>query len=590
MKLHYKIQNKDINIHVEKNRNNSMNIIFNSNNISILASLVINKNICNKKPGTNLTVFYKETSYANGKFNRKNPNKSDKEIRISRQIDRTIRPLIENISSEINITIIMLQNPNNEDPLNDILLSVFILMYTSGFKDNLHNIYGEHIIGKEIKNFVKTQDTTINKNYSLLATLNDKGLIMLEGYLNKLTKEEITNLINCFIEKANLYKELYKYIDENLPEDLFIKNIEYNLPSEIEIYKKRIDERKWSDIRPIQLTLNPLKITSCIFQRGDTQVLVVGNMAEGEYNDFVLQYKFHPFSVGETGETFGNSRREKGHSFLAQNSFKYLAYRGITYDMISEVLKCNGSSSMATVCGASVCLNLFYGEPLISGITVGIINNNLLVDLRSEEDYISDCDLKLVSNKNKEILSIFMDTKQPVSLEKFEKLMDKAVKSNIKIIKDMESSIQKYEEGTYKTSILIKKEKIQYITHKNNLQNLENFFQSKIKCFNNGLIIINSNNKKNFQVLEEIIKSYDSLLQDKQVTCLIHNIKENTEKQTIIHLGSFNYILEEGQDFKYKIGDVIKGYIQNNNNKSNKISLKDIEKIMTVKKIEENKI
>jgi polyribonucleotide nucleotidyltransferase len=582
MKLHYKIQNKDITVQVDKNRENSMNINFSTNNISIFGSLVLNKNNINKKPGTNLTIFYKETPYSTGKFNKKTFNKSDKEIRISRQIDRTLRPLLENFNEEMNITIMMLENINNEDPLNDILLTVFILMYVSGFKNILNNIYGEHISGKEIRNFM---GDGINKNYNLLATVNDKGIIMLEGYLNKLTEGEVGTLINTLMDKKNIYKDLYSYIDDNLSENFSINEGSSLLsPVEIPPYKKRLDGRKWLEIRPIHVKLNPLKLTSCIFQRGDTEVLVVANISEGDYNDFNLQYKFHPFSVGETGETFGNSRREKGHSFLAQNSFKYIAYRGITYDIISEVLKCNGSSSMATVCGGSICLHMLFGDDLISGITTGIINNNLLVDLRSEEDYISECDLKLVSNKNEEIFSLFMDTKKPISLDNFQKLMEKALKSNIKIIKSMEEIIN-INKTDFKTSILIKKEKIPYINHKNNLQNLENLFESKIKCFTNGLIVITGNNKKNFQVLKEVIESYDSLLHDKKITCLIHSIKENTEKQTVVHLGSFNYIPTE--DFKYKVGDVISGTIDNNHNKSNKIILHNIKKIMSLKKTEE---
>lgn len=587
MKIDYKIQNKNIYINVEKNRENSLNIYFSTETINIFASIVINPNNFNRKSGTNLTIFYKETAYSTGKFNKKTTNKSDKEIRISRQIDRTIRPFLENINNEINITIILLENTNNEDPLNSILLTVFTLLHISGFKNLLNNIYGEHIIGKEIKNFIAIEETSFNKNYNLLVTLNNNGLIMLEGYLNKLSESEIIYLINSLINKKKIYEDFYEYINNKFKED-FILNIDYyNEIQEPIIYKKRLDGRKWLDIRPISISLNPLKLISSIFQRGDTKVLVVANISEGEYNDFSLQYKFHPFSVGETGETFGNSRREKGHSFLAQNSFKYICYKSINYEIISEVLKCNGSSSMATVCGASIALNLAYNEELISGITVGIINNNLLVDLRSEEDYISNCDLKLVSNKNKEILSIFMDTKQPISLENLKKLLDNGVKSNIKIIKSMEDSI-KSQIHTYKTSFLIKKEKIQYINHKNNLQNLENLFECKIKYFNNGLIFISGTHKKKFQIIQEIIKSYDSLLHDKKVTCLINNIKENQDAQIVIHLGSFNYIIPKDSKFKYKVGDVITGIIDNNHNKSNKIILHNIKKIISINKIESN--
>jgi polyribonucleotide nucleotidyltransferase len=563
MLIEYNILNKKISLNINNNSNFSNSFTLTINNIVIYGAIVINNNL---NTNTNLTVFYKEAPYSSGIFNKKNFNKSDKETRISRQIDRSLRPFLIKIKKEININIILLQNPYNKDPIEEILLTGFLLNHISGFIKE-ENLYGENIQINE-KN---------KKNLNIILTANNKGIVMLEGYFNKITKEELFVYVNCFIENQKIFKEFYEFINKEIGEKFYFfyeKKTEEQL--NLTNLKKRIDGRKWLEIRPINISLNPLKINSCIFQRGETKVLVVCNIQESEYNEFSLQYKFHPFSVEGMGETFGNSRREKGHSFLGQNSLKYLTHKGLSYEVISEVLICNGSSSMATVCGGSLCFYLFSGGELVSGITSGIIGNNICLDLSGEEDQISKCDLKIVSNKNNEILSIFMDTKETINLELLNKLITNGLKGNNKILKIMKESLKDLD----KTSFFLKKEKISFFNYKENIINLEKIFNVKITTYKNGIVIIDHKNihKKNLDYLVEIIKSYDSLTHGKKVICVVGTIKEVNNK-TVIHLGGFNYIIDNPKDFKYKTGDIISGIINNNNNQSKFIILESIKKI-----------
>jgi polyribonucleotide nucleotidyltransferase len=533
------------------NKNNTNSITVNYGGIVLHGSIVVSK-LSNKN--TNLTIYYKEASYVNIKnFNKKSFSKSDKEVRISRQIDRSIRPFFSEVNEDVTITIMLLQNTHNDNVLPCILWTAFLLCHRSGLSNKMKNPYSNifYSPGKG----------------EMVISVNDEGIVMMEGYFNKFDKQQVIEEVIKILDEQKNFRHIYGEISVvNLLEN-------FKSPMVVENYKKRLDGRKWKDIRDINITLNPLHMTSVIFTRGETSVLTVMNITENDYNDFNLQYKFHPFSVGESGETFGNSRREKGHSFLVQNSFKYIQYKYLSYDVIGEVLFCNGSSSMATACGTSLCLYIEYGEDLISGITCGIIGDKFLVDLRSNEDQISQCDIKVVSNREKQILSVFMDTKVTINIMQLEELLQLALESNIKIIKKMEEAVEGLK---YRTIVQIKKEKLVYFIGKNNSQELENMFDVKLKIYDCGLVVIKSSNKQHFNAVTEIVNSYNPLLHDKEITCLVKNKKILENKTFQINLGPFVYTTEK---FKYEIGDVIKGVIDNGNNTSPKILLNNIKRV-----------
>jgi polyribonucleotide nucleotidyltransferase len=196
----------------------------------------------------------------------------------------------------------------------------------------------------------------------------------------------------------------------------------------------RIDGRDVKTVRPIVCEVGVLPRThgSALFTRGETQALVVSTLGTGEDEQFVdalqgtyketflLHYNFPPFSVGETGRLGAPGRREIGHGKLAwraihpvlppHTEFPY------TIRVVSEITESNGSSSMATVCGASLSL-MDAGVPLkrpTAGIAMGLIKEEqrfaVLSDILGDEDHLGDMDFK-VAGTERGVTSLQMDIK-----------------------------------------------------------------------------------------------------------------------------------------------------------------------------------
>ncbi|WP_299344778.1 polyribonucleotide nucleotidyltransferase [uncultured Maritalea sp.] len=197
---------------------------------------------------------------------------------------------------------------------------------------------------------------------------------------------------------------------------------------------KRIDGRDLSTVRPIVAEAGILPRThgSAVFTRGETQALVVATLGTGDdeqfvdsldgtfKNNFMLHYNFPPYSVGEAGRMGGTSRRETGHGKLAwrainpvRPSVEEFPY---TIRIVSEITESNGSSSMASVCGASLAL-MDAGVPMprpVSGIAMGLIMEGdrfaVLSDILGDEDHLGDMDFK-VAGTSDGITSLQMDIK-----------------------------------------------------------------------------------------------------------------------------------------------------------------------------------
>jgi len=198
--------------------------------------------------------------------------------------------------------------------------------------------------------------------------------------------------------------------------------------------KSRIDGRSLTDVRRIvsEVGILPRAHGSALFTRGETQALVVATLGTGDDEQFIdelegtrkerflLHYNFPPYSVGETGRMGSPGRREIGHGKLAwramrpmlpaQHEFPY------TIRVVSEITESNGSSSMATVCGASLSL-MDAGVPLkrpVAGIAMGLILEGerfaVLSDILGDEDHLGDMDFKVAGTENG-VTSLQMDIK-----------------------------------------------------------------------------------------------------------------------------------------------------------------------------------
>jgi polyribonucleotide nucleotidyltransferase len=198
--------------------------------------------------------------------------------------------------------------------------------------------------------------------------------------------------------------------------------------------QRRIDGRSYTDVRHISGVINILSRThgSAVFTRGETQALAVATLGTpsdeqkietlvGEtFKSFMLHYNFPPYSVGETRMLRGPGRREIGHGALAERAISPVLPSAeefpYTIRIVSEILASNGSSSMATVCGASMAL-MDAGVPIkaaVAGVAMGLIKEDdrvaVLSDILGDEDALGDMDFK-VAGTSEGITALQMDIK-----------------------------------------------------------------------------------------------------------------------------------------------------------------------------------
>jgi polyribonucleotide nucleotidyltransferase len=250
-------------------------------------------------------------------------------------------------------------------------------------------------------------------------------------------------------------------IDDNKL-NYIIKNLEQEVVrGDIIANNIRIDGRNIDQIRQIEIEtgLLPKVHGSALFTRGETQALVtltLGSTRDGQLvenlngvstENFMLHYNFPPYSVGEVGQLKSPGRREIGHGKLAwrainpifpdSEKFSYVAR------VVSEITESNGSSSMATVCGASLAL-MDAGVPVkeaVAGIAMGLIKEGdkyvILSDIMGDEDHLGDMDFKVAGTKNG-ITALQMDIKiNGITTEIMQKALEQAHRGRMHILQKM---------------------------------------------------------------------------------------------------------------------------------------------------------
>jgi polyribonucleotide nucleotidyltransferase len=235
-------------------------------------------------------------------------------------------------------------------------------------------------------------------------------------------KHQAIALFSGNVEHAELAAKLFKDLEKDIVRGAIIRG------------EPRIDGRDTKTVRPIVAEVGVLPRThgSALFTRGETQAIVVATLGtgqdeqiidalEGEYRQhFMLHYNFPPYSTGEAGRMGSPGRREIGHGKLAwravrpmlptKEAFPY------TIRVVSEITESNGSSSMASVCGASLSL-MDAGVPLarpVAGIAMGLIKEKdgfaVLSDILGDEDHLGDMDFK-VAGTDRGVTALQMDIK-----------------------------------------------------------------------------------------------------------------------------------------------------------------------------------
>ena len=290
-----------------------------------------------------------------------------------------------------------------------------------------------------------------------------------------------------------------KYVSEALSTVIVgdvTKSIEKDIVrSELLKTGNRIDGRDTKTVRPIECEVGVLERThgSALFTRGETQALVVTTLGtgldeqridaiDGEFREnFMLHYNFPPYSVGEVGRAGFTSRREIGHGKLAWRAIHPMLPSAekfpYTYRVVSEITESNGSSSMATVCGASLSM-MDAGVPIekpIAGIAMGLIKEDsnyvILSDILGDEDHLGDMDFKVAVTKDG-ITSLQMDIKiTSITSDIMKEALVQAKEGRLHILGEMAKAIDKSRDSISDyaptiTTIQVHKDKIREVIGK----------------------------------------------------------------------------------------------------------------------------
>lgn len=279
---------------------------------------------------------------------------------------------------------------------------------------------------------------------------------MLDGISGKTkgeVKEKIHELEDKLLEKYKEKIEAEEVKESELKEALN-KVLEKNMRSNVLEKEVRIDGRKVDEIRPLSCEIGvlPRPHGTGLFQRGETQALtfttlgapgdaqIIDTMDEDETKTYFHHYSFPPFSVGEVKPLRGPSRRDIGHGDLAERAlipvlpdkseFPYTIW------VVSQIFSCNGSSSMASVCGSTLSL-MHAGVPIkkpVAGIAMGLVAKEkdisqgykILTDIQGMEDFAGDMDFKVTGTRDG-ITALQMDIKvKGLSIDVMREALEKA--------------------------------------------------------------------------------------------------------------------------------------------------------------------
>lgn len=486
-----------------------------------------------------VTVDYNEKYYAAGKipggFIKREGRPKDKEILVSRLIDRPMRPLFEvSFGREIQIvpTCVSSDQVNPPDILAVIASSAAVVISDIPFNGPVAGVRVAYVDGEYVLNPTYAQMEKAQLEIVVAGTA--EGFTMVEGGANEVSEEIMLGALAkaqdfitamchlqdelrakagkeklplcpssvvlenkdailaeampkmeeaCFVKgkqlrhdaiaavKEEVATKYAEQLEDEMQKKLFnglFEDMEYNILRKSILERGiRVDGRGTEDIRPITCEINvlPRPHGSAIFTRGETQSLAVATLGtlldEQVYDDidgdrrehFILHYNFPPYSVGEVGR-MGTGRREIGHGNLARRSLEPMVPSRdefpYTVRVVSEIMESNGSSSMASVCGGTLCM-LAAGVPMkkpVAGIAMGLITEGdsyekyaILSDILGEEDHLGDMDFKVAGTEDG-ITGFQMDIKiAGVTTEIMEKALAQAKRGRLHILGIMKETI-----------------------------------------------------------------------------------------------------------------------------------------------------
>ena len=504
----------------------------------VIATVCAAKEVKSDQDFFPLTVNYQEKYYATGKvpggFMKREGKPSEREVLISRLIDRPIRPLFPDaFKNEVQVICTVLSHDQVTDSDIPSMIAASAALTISGIpflgpiaaaKIGYKN--GQYILNPTLEQLKDTQ-------LELTVAGTKEGVLMVESEAQELSEDTMLGAVMFGFEnfqsvidlidqlKAEAGKEpwempsfppefdaLYARIEKDFG-DKFVEafnetdklkrgtlvgqaseEVKASIDPENELEVRyvgdaieklmhkivrekvlttghRIDGRDTKTVRPIecQVDVLPTAHGSALFTRGETQALVVTTLGTGEdaqvvdglldeyKEDFMLNYNFPPFSVGECGRIGSPGRREIGHGKLAWRAIHPMMPKDkdafpYTVRVVSEIMESNGSSSMATVCGTTMSL-MAAGVPMekpVAGIAMGLIKEDdgrvaVLTDILGDEDHLGDMDFKVAGTKDG-VTALQMDIKiTSITKEIMKTALAQAHEGRIHILGEMAKAI-----------------------------------------------------------------------------------------------------------------------------------------------------
>ncbi len=333
---------------------------------------------------------------------------------------------------------------------------------------------------KGIRELIEMQDELLARGRAekmswtkaeLNPAIEPKMKLLAEGRINEAInlEDKHARIQGMSSLKKEIAAKLLEEFPDN-PKDIshFWGELEYNtLRSQVLDTGHRVDGRKPNEVRPITIDTSvlPRAHGSALFTRGQTQALVAVTLGTSKdvqrldsidelgetTKSFMLHYNFPPFSTGEVKMVRGTSRREIGHGNLAERAIQVVLpeFESFPYTIriVSDVLESNGSSSMASVCGASLAL-YDAGAPIrsaVAGVAMGLIKEGdryaVLTDILGTEDALGDMDFK-VAGTEQGITSIQMDIKiEGLDLRIMREALDQAREGRMHILGEMKKAL-----------------------------------------------------------------------------------------------------------------------------------------------------
>ena len=328
-------------------------------------------------------------------------------------------------------------------------------------------------------------------------------------------------------------------------EDLF-HNLEKEIVRQMILEEgKRIDGRPFTAVRPIEclVGLLPRVHGSALFTRGETQAMVLTTLGteqdeqkvESIYGDdfrsFIFHYNFPPYSVGEARRLSGPGRREIGHGALARRALLPVVPKKEEFEycirVVSEIFESNGSSSMASVCGA--CLSLMdAGVPVkdsVAGVAMGLVSDGnktvVLTDIIGDEDHYGDMDFK-VTGTREGITALQMDIKiDGITRDILRQALDQAREGRLFILDKMDETISRprseiSEYAPTITTIQIKPEKVRMLIGPGGktIREITSSSGTRIDVDDEGKVSIASTDKESVDIAINMI---NEILQEAEV-------------------------------------------------------------------------